>query len=526
MITERFEEINVVKKRGRPGDLRVALLYPSIYRVAALSLSFQMIYYYVNRLEGFVCERFVLSRLRGDEPPLRSLERGSPLSAFDVVLISVHYEPDFVNVVRALIASGIEPLSERRNKPLVVAGGPPIMANPEPLLPFLDVAVVGEIEAALPYLVERMLELGADKRRLIDELPPERGFYTLNTEGEVVAAISRDLPIEFHPIAQFQPARGWERTTMIEVMRGCWRGCRFCLEGHLFLPKRDRPRSQVLRIALEGSKLNATKKVTLYSLSYFDHRDAERILADLTNEGLAVSIPSLRLETLDEDKLSLIVRGGQKTLTLAPETSSETLARALGKPLLRDKLLEVAATAKRVGFKGLKLYFMVGLPGERDEDAEGVGRLVLSISRASGFRGERELKVTLSPFVPKAQTPMQWLPAPDRSVVERRIELIKRMLGGIADVRVYDPRWATIQAVISRGDRELHKLLLAWARAGGGLGGWRRALKLSQIDPRKYLSPIPLDAELPWSRIRLLASKGLRARCEEYCTLARTQLLL
>lgn len=502
----RRREINYVVKKGKPGNVKVAVAYPSVYEVAVSSLAYQMMYFYINSLSDFVAERFNLERLRGEEPPPLSLERNSRLKDFDIVMFSVHYEPDYVNIVRMLEAGGVEPLSQRRDRPLVVAGGPPLMANPLPLSGIADVVIVGEIEPTLPALLERYLEYRGHKRALLESLEPERGFYVPEQGPEEVRAVyAGRLTMDFHPVAQIQPLDSrapLARATMVEASRGCGRLCRFCMEGYLLFPMRERALDQVVEIAVEGSKYNRTDRAVLYSLSFFDHSEADEILERLLDEGLSVSVPSLRLETLNSQRLELMASGGQKTLTLAPETASPLLGSAIGKPLDEDRLVGIATEAKRAGFRSLKLYYMVGLPGEGTGDIERIADFLRELSSRSRFRGVRELKLAVTPFIPKPQTPMQWLGMEDVPTLRRKIRVLKRGLGGIAEVREYDPGWARAQAALARSGASAHRLLIAWARAGGGIGGWRRALKTLGVKEDDLVGPLDPEREPPWSIVR------------------------
>lgn len=509
-----LKEINAITKPVKRGDIGVAVAYPSTYEVAVKSLSFQMLYFYLNSLEGVFAERFVLRNLTGSEPPARSLESGRPLRDFRLILFSVHYEPDYVNLVRLLAAGGVNPLAGEREQ-VVVVGGPPVIANPEPLSEVADVLVMGEIESALPKLVEEAMVHASDKRSFLDSLKAEDGFYVPARGDERVRySYPPSLPLEFHPAAQVQPEDGeWKRTTMIEVSRGCSRGCRFCMEGHIFLPKRDRPLKDLLELAERGSRANSSAHLTLISLSLLDHPSIDELLEKLIESGYEISFPSLRSEALTDERLELLGRSGQRTLALAPETADTHLARAIGKPLLRERLLDVAAKARKFGFKALKLYFMVGLPGESEEHVKSIAEMVREIAEVSGFRGSRELKLSVSVFVPKPQTPMQWFGMEKPERVAKKLRLLKRELGGLAEVRPYKPAWASVQCVLSRGGRELTKVLLEWAAAGGGLGGWRRAVKRSQLDIERYTAPLEPGSEYPWSKVALPFSERLT---EEY----------
>ncbi len=502
----RIRELNVIKKKGRPGDLRIALLYPSFYRVALDTLSYHMLYYYINGRRGFIAERFNISRKTGREPPPLSIENRNPLKNFDVIIASVHYEPDYVNILRVLYAGGVPAFSSEREKPYVIVGGPAVIGNPEPLAEIADVLALGDIEPIMPYLLDQLLEHYDSKKMLLDSLPPEKGFYVPRREDELVLVNKAEsLTLKFHPIAQIQPAerdpRG--RKTMIEAMRGCIRGCRFCLEGSIFKPKRERSFDQIRYIAEEGSRLNKSRKIVLLALSYFDHSESDRVLEYLVENGFEFSVPSIRVETLSEDRIELMVAGGQKTLTIAPETADSWLGAKIGKPFAKSLVENIASLAKRIGVKSLKLYFMVGLPGETLEHVKKIAYFVKELSEKSGFKGVRELKVSISPFTPKPHTPMQWFRVEDIATLKKKINFLKRELGGLAEVRSYDPRWTHVQTVLTRGDRKIGKVIALWAKYGGGLGAWRKALKDLGVNPQEYLTPPHPHSKTPWEKVVL-----------------------
>jgi len=499
-----FEEINVIAKRCGKKCLRVAVAYPSLYHVAVDSLSFQMLYHYLNRLDGVVAERAVF--LRQDEAPTRTLESKTPLRSLDVLMFSIHYELDYVNMVRTLLEAGIEPEASKRERPLVVVGGPPVIANPLPLSRFADVLVVGEIEPAVPFLIEKIFEEQGSKRSLLESLPPSLGFFAprVFSEGEVKFNAAESLPLEFHPIAQVQPLKApfkWKRRTAIETSRGCPHGCRFCMEGWIFRGVRERPLGDVLEIAEKGAAANRSRFVKLVSLSFFNHRRADEILERLTSEGFEVAVPSLRANALNRDRLELLRRGGQRTLVVAPETGSLRLASTIGKFIKLDLAAGIAAEARKLGFAGLKLYLMVGVPGERDEDLDATAEYVVKLSKQSGYQGSRQLKITVNPFVPKPHTPLERAPFVGVKEAKRRIKLLKRKLGGLAHVRAYDPRLAWAQTILARGGAELGEALQLWALKGGGLGSFRAALREAGLSPERYTGY--LEGELPWGFVKL-----------------------
>lgn len=499
----KLEEINVVRKSPKPSYLRVGVVYPSLYQVAVDSLSFQMLYYYLNSFEDIYAERVFFHD--AVSAPVRTAETATQINRLDVLIITVHYELDFVNILRIMLASGIEVFSNKRNSPLVVVGGPPVIANPLPLAPFADVLVIGEIEATLPTIVERIHECRQSKEACLDSLPSEKGFFVPQRGTEKVKlSIAEKLELGFHPAAQVQPLQApfkWKRRTAIEVSRGCIRGCRFCLEGRIFSVLRERPQEDVLKLAREGSVANMSKLVKLVSLSFFDHSRADSILEKLIEEGYQFSVPSLRADALNSRRLELLREGGQKSLVFAPETGSFELGLKIGKFIQLEKAVELAREARKMGFTGLKLYFMVGLPGETDADLERTVGYIKRLSSESGFRGVRQLKITVSPFVPKPHTLLERHSFVGIREAKRRIEYLRRNLAGIADVREYDPRLAWIQTIISRGGVEVGHVLLKWALRGGGIGSWRASLREAGVNPEKYTEI--LEGELPWGFIEL-----------------------
>ena len=501
----RLRERNVVRKRGGPGHIKVGLVYPSIYEVATASLSYQAMYYYLNSFPDFVAERFVFE---GDRQPT-GLEWGSRLSSMDVIMASVHYELDYLNLVRMLMLSGIEPDVEGRgSRPLLIVGGPPAIANPAPLSRVADLVMVGEMESLLPVLMGSISDNPGD---IVDALAGKPGFYSLGLE-QVKRVYPEELPLEFHPIAQIQPLDRrsvWGRSLLVEAMRGCFRGCRFCMEGHIFLPKRDRALTQIERIVRGGLETNSVNKVTFYSLSFFDHRDADDVLEIVDSMGATASIPSLRIETLSEERMGAMARLGQRTLTLAPESNSCRLKRAMNKYVPEGLLIKVAAVASRVGMKNLKLYYMIGLPGETMEEAVGISREILRLKREAFPAGR--ISVTVNQFIPKPSTPMQWMPLENERTLRAKVKGIVTVLSraGI-EVSFYNPHLAVIQTVLSRGGPEVFCPLRLLA--AGSESSWMRAMSRCGLNVRRYLMGFKPREHVPWAQVDLGLSQGFLER--------------
>lgn len=495
------KEINVIKKHFRHGMTKVAIVYPNVYEAMVSSLFIHLAYYLLNSYDHIIAERFVLNNPFGEEPLPRSIESGTPLNNFDVILFSVHYEPDYVNIIRILQAAKIEPLREKRKDKLLIVGGPPLIANPEPLAEIADVIVIGEFESTYEKLIE------FDK----DSLKSEDGFYvTERGKSEIVKRNwVKDLDSVFYPVKQIipldvEPVYG--KSFLLETSRGCARACRFCMEGHIFLPKRDRSLNKIKEIVLKGLELNKVNKVTLLSLSYFDHPQSKEILRYLIDKmNVNISVPSLRADGLDMEKIELIAKGGQKSLTIAPETGTLRLGKAINKIIPLDMTMEIAKIAKKFNFDHLKLYFMIGLPGETIDDIYTLIDYIKSVSKII------KVRITITPFIPKPHTPFQWVGMQPLEEIRSRISLIRRQ---IKNVNYYDERWALIQASLSLGDRKLNKILIKWASYGGGLAGWRKATK--DFDLSYVFKGWNFKDELPWSHIDLGFEKIITKSFENF----------
>jgi len=486
-----LREMNIVHKRGSPGSLKIGLLYPSTYAASLASLSYQAMYYYINSWREFVAERFVHTRRR---PPI-GLDAGSKLSSMDAIIASVHYELDYANLLEMLRSSGVEVLrAARRSKPPIVIGGPPLAANPLPLSDVADLVVIGDMEPLLPGLLEA---LAADPRSIADVLAGKDGFFAAGADHvRLVRAL--ELSPEFHPIAQIQPMDVepvWGRSLLVESTRGCSRACRFCMEGSLYSPRVDRPLRQIKRIIDAGLPANGVNKITFYSLSFFDHGEADAILSASVEAGAQVSIPSLRVDTLDVDRIRAIAGAGQRTLTVAPESGMCRLRRALGKPWSRDELIAISRAASSSGIGELKLYYMVGLPGEGPDAPGSIAREVLDVKAASSHIG---ISVSLTPFMPKPQTPLQWAGMEDVKSLERKMAYISSALraGGIA-VDYYSPRLAAVQVSISRAWGDPGTLCLLDRRSRGL--SWGNAFRLCGLAAGSRTAPLDPGRDLPWS---------------------------
>ena len=499
-------ETNVVKKDWRRVDVKVALCYPNVYRAGMSGLTVQLLYALLNSREDVACERFFLP---SEEESVLSLESHQPLNRFDVVAFTFQYEEDYVNALKMLMASGIAlDRKLRACRPLLVAGGPCITENPMPLLDFFDLFIIGELEPILERFVEGLEE--SIRERTTENLKGREGFFTPDASSAVRVWLN-DLDGGPHPVAQllpkvepksrYMPVFG--RTFTVEAVRGCPRSCRFCLIRCIGRPMRVRSLSKLEGIISEGVRLTGVSKVSLIGAGVSDHPELEEICEYVVGNGWEISVPSFNVGSVTERLVGCLVRGGQRTLTLAPEAGSERLREVAGKTFSNREVVEAAEMALRGGIKQVKLYFLVGLPSETVEDVDEI----ISLSKAVadvGF-GKRGVRLSVNPMIPKPYTPFQLGEPISAPYLEGALGRVRE--AGRRDPRLrvecFNVKHACLQDLLSRGDVVLGSVLRRVAEYGGGLGGWRRALREEKMAVGRYVSVREVGDRVEWQRVRL-----------------------
>lgn len=538
---ERTERGAILKDPG--GRLGVALVYPNGYRVGMANLGLHAVYRLVNSDPGALCERAFLPE--DGSAPL-TVESGRPLGDFDVVAFTLSFEEDHGNVLAILDRAGLPLRSERRDErhPLVVAGGIAVQINPEPLAPFLDAVLVGEAEALLPRFLSLAKERAPRREpraallRALAGLPGAYvpGLYEVEyadtrtpAEGWVLrfaprdgapARVRREWVEDLRGLATSRtvdtPGAQFGDLHLTEVARGCVWGCRFCAAGFVQRPYREVDLATLQGEALSG--IQAGRRVGLVGPDTSDHSGLRALAAFVEERGGTFSPSSLRVDAIDEELSGRMARGGERTVTLAPEAGTERLRRVVNKDFDDARIVAAAESAISQGMQHVKLYFMCGLPTETEEDVLGMARIAVRIreevmlpwARRRGRMGRISLSV--NPFVPKPWTPFQWAPMHDRACLEARRKLLERELRPLGiEVDFLSPREALLQAVLSRGDRRCADLLeIAHREAGGDL---RKALRRWPHDPAFFAHrEVGLDERLPWDFLDHGFTKAYLAR--------------
>jgi radical SAM superfamily enzyme YgiQ (UPF0313 family) len=514
------------------GRVRVALAFPNTYYVGMSNLGFQTTYRLFNELDDVVCERVFLPAKQElaaaleSGGPLLTVESQTPVNQFDIFAFSVSFEWDYTNVLTMLRLAGLPLYAEERGSrfPLVVIGGAVTFVNPEPLAPFADVIAAGEGEALIPALTQCVAEAG-DRADLVRRLARERGFYVpslydvrYSGDGRLAgwdprdgapatvrkAAVKMTDQMDPPSTVVFTPDTEFGSRFLVEVVRGCANLCRFCWAGYNYLPVRAFPAERILALAARAKTYS--KRAGLVSIALCDHPQIEEILARLAEMGYSISPASLRLDDLTPAIVSQLRASGEHTLTIAPETGSDRLRRVINKTVTNAEILEKADLIFSSGIENLKLYYMIGLPTETDDDLIAIRDLTLQMrdimlthARARGRIGR--IVASVNPLVPKPGTAYQWLPMERADAIERKTKRLKTLVADIDNVyfTIKSERHSFYQALLSLGDRRVAPAIVAAERNGGN---WRAAVAETGVDADAYVfRDRSADPVLPWDII-------------------------
>jgi len=517
---------------------KVAIVYPNTYFVGMSNLGLHIIYEEINLRNDSVCERIFLPEKKELEAydktktPLMSVETQRPMHQFDVVAFDVTFEMDYFHIPLMLRHGRVPIMGKDRTEfdPIVIAGGPCATFNPEPFADFIDAFIIGEGEG----IVSRVLDIirdgkmeGLDRHAILRELANVSGVYVPSL---YVPIYSEDGEFKGYHIAEGAPKtikRHFEMLTsggetvvatnytefgamyIIEVARGCGRHCRFCMAGYCFRVPRVRP----LEILKEGvdraEKLG--KKVGLMGAAISDYPEVDELVTYIRSKDMRYSCASLRADSLTQAVVDGLADSGQKTITIAPETGSERLRRVINKGISEEHLQNAATLSAKSGIQHMRLYIMIGLPTETDEDIEaivGLAERTQAHMAEVGCKGR--LTLSINPFIPKPFTPFQWMAMDNQKTVEKKLQYIKKALqkNRRIEVLVESPKEAYIQGVLARGDRRLGAVLAACA-ADRGSKSFKAEMKAAGLDMDEMnYRERSFDEFLPWSHLDMGMDDG------------------
>lgn len=548
-------ERNVPVRESSRGALEFLLAFPDVYEIGMSHLGLRVLYDILNRRDDTLCERCFApwtdmeKLLREHELPLFSIETHRPAAEFDVIGFTLQYELHYTTILSMIDLAGLPLRAEERSDgmPIVIAGGPGAF-NPEPMAPFFDAIVVGDGETVILDIADVLIAAkdsgashgsgsGVSRRTVLERLAGVRGVYvpslyrvdeddgryrgTVPVSDVAPAVVARraearldGLGLPACPIIPITEA-AHDRLTL-EIMRGCTRGCRFCQAGMITRPVRERPVNDLVELAVNGIDRSGYDEVSLMSLSTSDYAGLDELVAALNDElaerKVSIALPSLRLDRFGLELASGVGSVRKAGLTFAPEAGSQRMRDVINKNETEEHIIETVGVAFSSGWDRIKLYFMIGLPTETDEDVEAIASLVARVRHAArGRRKAASINVSISPFVPKPHTPFQW-EAQDRPEETARKEAILRERLRLKGVKcsLRDPNVSFLEGVLARGDRRLASVVQRAYEGGARLEAWterfdfelwRGAFAAEGLDPVEYLAERDVSDPLPWDHI-------------------------
>ena len=482
-------EKNTFHKKIKETDIHFGLCYPNIYRTAMSSLGYNILYNHINEREDTWCERIIY-------PAIQSYESDTSMKHFDIISFTIQFEEDYFNVLEMLKNSEIPLKRDERGKndPLIIAGGPCATSNPAPLSEYIDFFIIGEGERVIQQILDKYLTAEKDLEKYLN-IP---GVYIPEFDNECQISIIRNMDDDAYHITRPILSKSDEddyqsvfnNTIMLNVSRGCTRGCRFCMAGYIYRPARETNYKHLIDLAVENRKNTGLNKITLIGAAVSDYKDLEKLTYGLEKEGFQISTPSLRIESITRETLETLKRSGLKTITLAPESTSK-LRKVINKDISDEKIFTVIKDAVNLDFK-IKLYFLIGIPGESKED---IKNLVEYMKKIAGMhKNIKNVKFSVNPLIPKPHTPIQW-ESYDFKDIKNKTRFIKKEMKKY-NIKCDSPKKGLIQYVLSCGNSDAGKLIEKSLTKTVTLKEWKEMLPNYDIDD-----------ELPWDNINVGVSK-------------------
>ncbi|MBN2407972.1 MAG: radical SAM protein [Elusimicrobia bacterium] len=462
----------------KPGTKRFLLCFPDDYIIGMSSLGLHTVGKIIHGHEGFSCERCFAPGpdmeewMRENSAGLVSLETRTAAREFDVIGFSLQYEMAFTNFLNMLDLAGLRHHRQERGPedPVIMAGGPSCI-NPEVLSDFIDMFIIGEAESVLPEVLDTYLS-SRGKQDFLSKVTGLKGIYVPGAPaGETECSVYSSLDNRYypydHPVALIDIPHS---RINIEINRGCRNSCRFCQARSIYAPYREKPPARIMEIARKAVASTGYGEISLTSLSATDHKDLTDIIDDLyyafRDLGVSVMMSSMRPSGYLGGLSDRLTRLRKSSLTFAPETASERMKRIINKNIKNSDIIEAARTAGLRGYRKIKLYFMVGLPGEEEEDIDAIVDLIREVKKASGIN----VNTTVSPMIPQPHTPFQWINNVPAEELAGRIQRIKRRAG--AKIGMFNEKQHIIESILVRGDRELGKIVLSACKNGARFDQW------------------------------------------------------
>lgn len=476
-------EKNIIKKNPLKAEIRIGLTYPNSYKTAMSSLGFQLLYNLINERDDSWCERIVY-------PDKRSIESNSPIKDFNVICFSIQYEQDYFNVLEMLKNSDIPLKREDRNAnhPLIIAGGPCTSSNPLPLSDYIDLFIMGDGEIAINELLDLYKSIDNPQEN-IAEFSKIEGIYVskLNNHTKICINDMNSIYHNTYPLivetenSDYTPV--FNNSILLNVSRGCTRGCRFCMSSYLYRPIRETNLEKLFEIAETSRQNSGFKKINLIGTAVGDYSKLYELIDGLKNRNFEVSTPSLRIESLNKKIISNLKKGGLKTLTIAPE-SIYSLRKSINKDISDEEIESVIKNAVELNLK-IKLYFLIGLPGESKED---IKELAEYIKYLNSLANKNSMSFSVNPTIPKANTPLQW-DQYNLNSIKKKIKYLKKELKNI-NIKFDSGKMGLIQYVLSCGGHEVGELIEKSLNEKVLIKEWE-----------KYIPNYNYNSTLPWSNI-------------------------